>query len=180
MGELNTSPTADAIKIACEIAEKPPDQCPDIITQLIGIFESRKPTEEMMANVCRKALPYPRFSKRLSTTLDKLDINLTFAERELEDRPLRKVAMCKFLPDADALLKAGTITTSENAHDMRARKPPTLPVVQITAEVKNADDLSKLVEDLKCLSKSDPYIQCDTSKSGTHIITSAGELHLET
>jgi elongation factor 2 len=53
------------------------------------------------------------------------------------------------------------------------------PVVQIAVDVKNANDLPKLVEGLKRLSKSDPCVQCFTSDSGEHIVAGAGELHLE-
>ncbi|KAJ1678927.1 coatomer subunit beta, partial [Spiromyces aspiralis] len=45
MGELNTSSAVDAITFVREVAEKFPDQRPDIITQLIGAFESMKPSK---------------------------------------------------------------------------------------------------------------------------------------
>jgi elongation factor 2 len=77
------------------------------------------------------------------------------------------------------LLKSGTITTSETAHNLKVMKFSVSPVVQIAVEVKNANDLPKLVEGLKRLSKSDPCVQCFTSESGEHIVAGAGELHLE-
>ncbi|KAI9225904.1 MAG: P-loop containing nucleoside triphosphate hydrolase protein [Piptocephalis tieghemiana] len=77
------------------------------------------------------------------------------------------------------LLKSGTITTSETAHNLKVMKFSVSPVVQVAVEVKNANDLPKLVEGLKRLSKSDPCVQCYTSESGEHIVAGAGELHLE-
>ncbi|EGF83023.1 hypothetical protein BATDEDRAFT_15282 [Batrachochytrium dendrobatidis JAM81] len=77
------------------------------------------------------------------------------------------------------LLKSGTITTSENAHNLKVMKFSVSPVVQVAVEVKNANDLPKLVEGLKRLSKSDPCVLCYTSESGEHIVAGAGELHLE-
>lgn len=77
------------------------------------------------------------------------------------------------------LLKSGTITTSDTAHNMKVMKFSVSPVVQVAVEVKNANDLPKLVEGLKRLSKSDPCVQCFTSESGEHIVAGAGELHLE-
>ncbi|CAG8448556.1 6659_t:CDS:2 [Ambispora gerdemannii] len=77
------------------------------------------------------------------------------------------------------LLKSGTITTSETAHNLKVMKFSVSPVVQVAVEVKNANDLPKLVEGLKRLSKSDPCVQCYTSDSGEHIVAGAGELHLE-
>ncbi|KAL1915707.1 uncharacterized protein VTP21DRAFT_3041 [Calcarisporiella thermophila] len=77
------------------------------------------------------------------------------------------------------LLKSGTITTSETAHNLKVMKFSVSPVVQVAVDVKNANDLPKLVEGLKRLSKSDPCVQCYTSDSGEHIVAGAGELHLE-
>jgi len=53
------------------------------------------------------------------------------------------------------------------------------PVVRVAVEVKNANDLPKLVDGLKKLSKSDPLVQCITEESGEHIIAGCGELHVE-
>ncbi|KAF0456990.1 elongation factor 2 [Gigaspora margarita] len=77
------------------------------------------------------------------------------------------------------LLKSGTITTSEIAHNLKVMKFSVSPVVQVAVDVKNANDLPKLVEGLKRLSKSDPCVQCCTSESGEHIVSGVGELHLE-
>jgi elongation factor 2 len=77
------------------------------------------------------------------------------------------------------LLKSGTLTTSDTAHNMKVMKFSVSPVVQVAVEVKNAADLPKLVEGLKRLSKSDPCVQAWISESGEHIVAGAGELHLE-
>ncbi|KAF9195372.1 Elongation factor 2 [Haplosporangium sp. Z 767] len=77
------------------------------------------------------------------------------------------------------LLKSGTITTSDAAHNLKVMKFSVSPVVQVAVECKNASDLPKLVEGLKRLSKSDPCVLCFTSESGEHIVAGSGELHLE-
>jgi elongation factor 2 len=77
------------------------------------------------------------------------------------------------------LLKSGTLTSSETAHNMKVMKFSVSPVVQCAVEVKNAADLPKLVEGLKRLSKSDPCVQAYINESGEHIVAAAGELHLE-
>ncbi|KAG5440753.1 hypothetical protein PCK2_000189, partial [Pneumocystis canis] len=77
------------------------------------------------------------------------------------------------------LLKSGTLTTSETAYNLKVMKFSVSPVVQVAVDVKNANDLPKLVEGLKRLSKSDPCVLCYTSESGEHIVAGAGELHLE-
>jgi elongation factor 2 len=77
------------------------------------------------------------------------------------------------------LVKSGTITTSEVAHNLKVMKFSVSPVVQVAVEVKNPNDLPKLVEGLKRLAKSDPCVLCITSDTGEHIVAGAGELHLE-
>jgi elongation factor 2 len=77
------------------------------------------------------------------------------------------------------LVKSGTITTSEVAHNIRVMKFSVSPVVRVAVEPKNPADLPKLIEGLKRLSKSDPCVQCYTEESGEHIVAGAGELHLE-
>lgn len=77
------------------------------------------------------------------------------------------------------LLKSGTLTTSEQAHNLKVMKFSVSPVVRRSVEVKNAADLPKLVEGLKRLSKSDPCVLTYISESGEHVVAGAGELHLE-
>ncbi|KAK7889646.1 hypothetical protein WMY93_025206 [Mugilogobius chulae] len=77
------------------------------------------------------------------------------------------------------LVKTGTITTFEQAHNLKVMKFSVSPVVRIAVEAKNPAELPKLVEGLKRLSKSDPMVQCIIEESGEHIVAGAGELHLE-
>jgi elongation factor 2 len=77
------------------------------------------------------------------------------------------------------LLKSGTISDHDQAHNIAVMKFSVSPVVQQAVEVKNAQDLPKLVDGLKKLGKSDPMVQIITSESGEHVIAGAGELHME-
>merc|ERR1712131_402130 len=77
------------------------------------------------------------------------------------------------------LVKTGTITTYEAAHNMRVMKLSVSPVVRVAVEPKNPADLPKLVEGLKRLAKSDPMVLTIIEESGEHIVAGAGELHLE-
>merc|ERR1711959_186545 len=77
------------------------------------------------------------------------------------------------------ILKTGTISDHEEAHNIRVMKYSVSPVVQQSVRPKNAADLPKPVEGLKRLSKSAPIVQCFSSESGEHIVAGAGELHLE-
>jgi len=77
------------------------------------------------------------------------------------------------------LLKSGTIVTREEAHCIKTMKFSVSPVVRVAVAPKTSNDLPKLVEGMKRLSKSDPMVLCYTEESGEHIIAGAGELHLE-
>merc|ERR1712142_638945 len=77
------------------------------------------------------------------------------------------------------LVKTGTISNSESAHNMKTMKFSVSPVVRVAVEPKDPQHLPKLVEGLKRLAKSDPMVLCFTEESGEHIIAGAGELHLE-
>merc|ERR1719454_1024320 len=87
--------------------------------------------------------------------------------------------LCGLVGVDQYLLKSGTISTSEDTHPFHTMKFSVAAVVRVAVEPKRAQDLPKLVEGLKRLSKSDPLVQCSTAKTGEHIIAGAGELHLE-
>merc|ERR1719443_1451798 len=77
------------------------------------------------------------------------------------------------------ILKSGTITDIEDAHNITAMKYSVSPVVKVAVKPKDGKDLPKLVEGLKKLSKSDPLVVCTTEESGKHVIAGCGELHVE-
>merc|ERR1719287_110938 len=77
------------------------------------------------------------------------------------------------------ILKSGTITDIEDAHNIKAMKYSVSPVVKVAVKPKDGKDLPKLVEGLKKLSKSDPLVVCTTEENGEHVIAGCGELHVE-
>ena len=56
------------------------------------------------------------------------------------------------------LVKTGTITTFDDAHNIKVMKFSVSPVVRVAVECVNAADLPKLVEGLKRLAKSGMFI----------------------
>merc|ERR1712072_805388 len=56
------------------------------------------------------------------------------------------------------IIKTGTITDHPDAHNIKVMKYSVSPVVQVSVAPKNPQDLPKLVEGLKRLSKSDPIV----------------------
>jgi len=95
----------------------------------------------------------------------------------IEDVPCGNI--CGLVGVDQFLVKTGTITTFEHAHNLKMMKFSVSPVVRVAVEAKNPQDLPKLVEGLKRLAKSDPMVQCIIEESGEHIVAGAGELHLE-
>ena len=78
------------------------------------------------------------------------------------------------------IVKSATITNEgEDAYPLKDMKYSVSPVVRVAVEVKNPQDLPKLVEGLKRLAKSDPLVVTSIEESGEHIVAGAGELHLE-
>merc|ERR1719231_2142751 len=72
------------------------------------------------------------------------------------------------------ILKSGTITTLDTAHNIADIKYSVSPVVKVAVRPKDGKDLPKLVEGLKKLSKSDPLVVCTTEESGEHVIAGCG------
>jgi len=95
----------------------------------------------------------------------------------IEDVPCGNI--CGLVGVDQFLVKTGTITTFEHAHNLKTMKFSVSPVVRVAVEPKDASQLPKLVEGLKRLAKSDPMVQCIIEESGEHIVAGAGELHLE-
>jgi elongation factor 2 len=78
------------------------------------------------------------------------------------------------------LVKSGTISDTEKAHNFRDMKYSVAPVVRVSVSVANASDLPKLSEGLKRLAKSDPLVLCTFDvQTNEWIVAGAGELHLE-
>jgi elongation factor 2 len=77
------------------------------------------------------------------------------------------------------LVKSGTISDFNDAHNIRPMKYSVSAVVRIAVKPKNVQDLPKLIEGLKSLAKADSLVQCYTEDTGEHILAGCGELHLE-
>lgn len=98
-------------------------------------------------------------------------------EKDLNEVPAGNI--CALEGVDHFLVKAGTITTFKNAHNMQAMKFSVSPLVRVAVKPEDPADLPQLVEGLKLLAKSDPIVQNHIEESGEHIITGTGELHLE-
>lgn len=78
------------------------------------------------------------------------------------------------------IMKQGTISDHEDAHNIRVMKYSVSPVVRVAVKPKNMAELPKLLEGMKRLAKSDPLVLCYTEEgSKENIIAGCGELHVE-
>jgi elongation factor 2 len=79
------------------------------------------------------------------------------------------------------IVKTCTLTDEGkiDAAPIRNMKYSVSAVVQVAVEAVNPSDIGKLVEGLKRLAKADSLVQVSSNESGQHIVSGAGELHLE-
>merc|ERR1711990_328487 len=120
------------------------------------------------------------FGKKEDLNVKSIQRTILMMGRSVEPIPSVPCGnICGLVGVDSYLVKTGTITTFEGAHNMKVMKFSVSPVVRVAVECKNASDLPKLVEGPKRLSKSDPMVQISIEESGEHIIAGAGELHLE-
>jgi elongation factor 2 len=78
------------------------------------------------------------------------------------------------------LIKTGTITSDERAHNIRVMKYSVSPVVRVAVKPKNKAELPKLIAGMQQLAKSDPLVLCiNDQETGENIVCGSGELHME-
>lgn len=75
----------------------------------------------------------------------------------IEDVPAGNI--CGLVGVDKFLTKTGTITTYENAHNLKVMKFSVSPVVRVAVDVVNPAHLPKLVEGMRRLCKADPMVQ---------------------
>jgi len=115
---------------------------------------------------------------------------------DLNEKPIQRTAIMmgsrvEQVPDIPAgntgvligidtcLVKTGTITDWEHAHNVVDMKYSVSPVVRVSVRPKDPSQVQKLAEGLKRLAKSDPLVQCESTESGEFIVAGCGELHME-
>ncbi|MFC5970827.1 elongation factor EF-2 [Halomarina salina] len=95
---------------------------------------------------------------------------------EVEHVPAGNIAAVTGLRDAIA----GSTVSSIEMTPFESIEHISEPVITKSVEAKNMDDLPKLIETLRQVSKEDPTIQITINEdTGEHLISGQGELHLE-
>jgi len=88
--------------------------------------------------------------------------------------------LCALVGIDKYISKTGTITTCQEAVNIRNMKYSVSPVVRVAVKPKNAGDLPKLIQGMNRLAKSDPLVLCiNDEETGQNIVCGSGELHVE-
>eukprot|EP01084_Bolivina_argentea_P169914 294489_1 len=87
--------------------------------------------------------------------------------------------LCGLVGIDQYLLKRGTLSNHKEILPFTTVYNNIPLVMKVAVQPTVAQDLPKLIEGLKRLSKSDQSIKCSHSKSGQHIIEGLNELHIE-
>lgn len=78
------------------------------------------------------------------------------------------------------ILKSGTLCSHlEGAVNLAGINMGSPPIVRVALEPSNPSDLGKLIRGMHLLEQSDPCAKYEVLESGEHVISTAGELHLE-
>ena len=95
---------------------------------------------------------------------------------EVEHVPAGNIAAVTGLKDAIA----GSTVSSVEMTPFESIEHISEPVITKSVEAQNMDDLPKLIETLRQVSKEDPTIRIEINEdTGEHLISGQGELHLE-
>ncbi len=78
------------------------------------------------------------------------------------------------------ILKSGTLCSQlEGGINLAGVNLGSQPIVRVALEPVNPGDLGKMIHGMQLLEQSDPCAQYEVLESGEHVISTAGELHLE-
>lgn len=78
------------------------------------------------------------------------------------------------------ILKSGSLCSQlEGGVNLAGKNMGSQPIVRVALEPVNPGDLGKMINGMKLLEQSDPCAQYEVLESGEHVISTAGELHLE-
>lgn len=119
----------------------------------------------------------PGISKAPVKAIQRTVLMMGGKTEPLEDCPAGNI--CGLVGIDQFILKSATLTTDEGAHNLRVMKFSVSPVVNVAVSPVNPQDIPKIVEGLKRLSKTEPGILVRLTESGEHIVSGAGELQLE-
>ena len=79
-----------------------------------------------------------------------------------------------------AILKSATISSSPACRPFLPLQFQAAPIVQVAVEPAHPGDMEALERGLQLLHRADPLVNVSLQESGEHVVSAAGEIHLET
>lgn len=79
-----------------------------------------------------------------------------------------------------AILKSATISSTHLCRPIAPLAFQAEPIVQVAVEPAHPEDMESLEKGLDLLHRADPLVQVSLQESGEHVVSAAGEIHLET
>ena len=79
-----------------------------------------------------------------------------------------------------SILKSATISSTMECRPLAPLTFQAMPIVQVAVEPAHPGDMDALERGLQLLHRADPLVQVSLQESGEHVISAAGEVHLET
>jgi len=79
-----------------------------------------------------------------------------------------------------SILKSATVSSTRLCRPLAPLTFQAAPIVQVAVEPSNPGDMEKLDHGLQLLHRADPLVKVSLQDSGEHVVSAAGEVHLET
>ena len=79
-----------------------------------------------------------------------------------------------------AILKSATLSSTPLSRPIAPLVFQATPIVQVAVEPAHPGDMDALERGLKLLHRADPLVRVSLQESGEHVVSAAGEIHLET
>lgn len=81
---------------------------------------------------------------------------------------------------ATAILKSATLCSSPACRPLAPMTFQAAPIVRVALEPARAIEMPALEEGLRLLNRADPFVEVSVMVTGEHVLSAAGEVHLET
>lgn len=79
-----------------------------------------------------------------------------------------------------SILKSATLSSTHLCRPIAPLMFQATPIVQVAVEPAHPEDMDALEKGLQLLHRADPLVKVSLQESGEHVVSAAGEIHLET
>ncbi|KAF3455327.1 hypothetical protein FNV43_RR05775 [Rhamnella rubrinervis] len=77
------------------------------------------------------------------------------------------------------ILKSATLSSTKNCWPFSSMAFQVSPTLRVAIEPSDPADMGALMKGLKLLNRADPFVEVTVSRRGEHVLSAAGEVHLE-